>query len=93
MAKVSIKNEGVSFELPDGERLLPYLKKHSSLPFGCEKGRCGTCTCVVLSGEENLNPKSHQEIVTLEGMGGPNSPRNRLACQLRITRGEVVIEY
>lgn len=93
MARVEIKNEGISFELPDGSALLPYAKKHSSIPFGCEKGECGMCACVILSGEENVNQKSLKEIETLARIGAPSSPKNRLACQLRINGGEVVLEY
>jgi ferredoxin len=93
MAKITVKNDNVSFEVPDGELLYPYLEENSSLPFGCKKGRCGTCACVILSGEENLEPKSRDEEMLLAKLGNPSSKRNRLACQLRIKKGEVVIEY
>lgn len=93
MAKVTVKNDNASFEVPDGELLHTYLAENSGLPFGCKKGRCGSCTCVILSGEENIEPKSRDEETLLAKLGTPLSKRNRLACQLRIKTGEVVIEY
>jgi ferredoxin len=93
MAKIIVKNDGVTFEVPDGERLLPYLKEYSNLPFGCENGKCGRCACVILSGSENLNIKTRQEEETLAKIGAPSSKRNRLACQLSANSGTVELEY
>ena len=93
MARVTVKNDGSTFEVPDGDRLLPYLWEHSSFPQGCDDGSTAICACVVLRGEENLSPKTHIEIVTLANARSPNSSRNRLACQIWVMRGEVVIEY
>ena len=93
MAKVAIKNENKEFELPDGARLLEYLQENTQLPFGCTNGECATCACVVLDGNQNLSTKNHNEIVTLQKLNRPNSARNRLACQLYIKKGEVIIEY
>ena len=56
MAKVTILNEGVSFEVPEGARLLDYIKENSSMPFGCESGTCGICICTVVKGMEDLIP-------------------------------------
>lgn len=93
MAKVTVKNENAGFEVPDGARLLHYLWKNSAFPQGCENGTDHTCACVILKGTENLNPKTQQETITLENVGMPNSQRNRLACQIIVLRGEVVLEY
>lgn len=93
MAKIKIKNEGIIIELPDNEHLLHYLDGESGVPFGCRQGKCGACSCVVLSGEENLNSKSRLEEETLAKAGAPTSKRNRLACQLRVNQNEVEIEY
>lgn len=93
MAKVIVKNDGVEFEVPDGSYLLPYLWERTSMPRGCEDGSTTICACVILRGEENLNGKTDVEIATLNKAGAPNSPRNRLACQLYIMKGEVEIEY
>jgi len=91
MAKVTVVNDNVTFEVPDGELLLPFFKENTSMLFGCEKGRCGVCICTVLKGMENLNEKSQQEIAVLHSKNA--YPAQRLACLLRIKRGEVVIEY
>lgn len=91
MAKVTIINDNVSFEMPDGEHLLRFAQEHSSMLFGCGKGRCGICICSVISGMENLNPKSHHEMEVLRTKMA--SDNKRLACQLVVKRGEVVLEY
>ena len=91
MAKVRIRNEDIEFEVPDGEMLAPYAKKNSSMMFGCEKGECGTCVCSVSKGRENVNVKTYKEEITLNSIGAYESAR--LACQIRIKKGEVEIEY
>ncbi|NYZ77516.1 (2Fe-2S)-binding protein [Candidatus Micrarchaeota archaeon] len=91
MGKVTVVNENVTFEVEDGERLLPFFKEHTAMLFGCEKGRCGICICTVLKGMENLNEKSQQEIAFLHSKNA--YPGQRLACLLRIKHGEVEIEY
>ncbi len=93
MAKVTVKNDNLTIEVPDGDRILPYLWERTSFPQGCEDGSTPICACVILKGEENLSPKNHVEIVTLANAGLPNSSRNRLACQVWVMKGEVVIEY
>ncbi len=91
MATVKVVNENVTFEVPDGEHLLPYFKEKTAMLFGCEKGKCGICICTVLKGMENLNEKSQQEIAVLHSKNA--YPGQRLACMLRIKHGEVEIEY
>ncbi len=93
MARVVVKNDGITIEVPDGAHLLPYLWDNTGMPRGCEDGSTPICACVILRGEENLNTKNHTEIVTLANARYPNSSRNRLACQLYIKKGEVEIEY
>jgi 2Fe-2S ferredoxin len=91
MAKVTIVNEGVSFEVPENSRLLDYIKENSGMLFGCENAQCATCICTVLRGEENLLPRNHNEDVTLQNNGA--SQRQRLGCQIWIKKGEIEIEY
>ena len=88
---MTIINEGVSFEVPDNSRLMEHAKEHSSMPFGCESGRCGTCICTVTKGIENLSPKAHEEWALLQKRGA--YPNQRLACQIWVKKGEVEIEY
>jgi len=91
MAKVRIRNEGVEFEVPDGEWLLEYAKRQSNMLFGCEKGECGTCICAISKGKENAEPKTQREELTLAKMGA--YPTQRLACQIKVRKGEIEIEY
>ena len=91
MAKVTVVNDNTTFEVTDGEYLLPYFREHTAMLFGCEKGECGICICTVLKGMENLNEKSQKETETLHSKGA--YPNQRLACQLKIKWGEVEIEY
>ncbi|MDO8553925.1 MAG: 2Fe-2S iron-sulfur cluster-binding protein [Candidatus Micrarchaeota archaeon] len=93
MAKIIIKNEGISFEIPDNARLFPYLLENTSFPAGCDDGTTSICACTIIKGVENLNPKTHNEIVTLAKLNLPNSPRNRLACQIYVKKGEIELEY
>ena len=93
MAKVKVRNDNVTLEIPDGAAILPFLWENTGFPQGCEDGTTAICACVILRGEENVNPKNHNEIVTLQKAGLPNSSRNRLACQLYVKRGEIEIEY
>jgi ferredoxin len=91
MAKVTIRNEGVSFEVPDGSRLMEYAQKNSNLPFGCENGKCGTCICTIIKGMENISPRQHDEWFLLQKRGATSG--QRLACQIWVKKGEVEIEY
>jgi ferredoxin len=91
MAKVTIRNENVTFEVPDGELLMPHAKKHSNMLFGCGKGQCGLCLCHVSKGAENVNPKTANEEQRLVRLAA--YPSQRLACQIKVKKGEVEIEY
>ena len=93
MAKIKVKNDNVHFEIPDGSRLLSYLLEKTGFPAGCNDGTSTICACVILKGDEHLNPKTHNEITTLASAGMPNSKRNRLACQVIVNKGEIELEY
>jgi len=91
IARVRIRNEGVEFEVPDGMLIKDYIKKNSNMLFGCENGDCGTCVCSVTSGSDNINIRTMKEEQTLGRIGA--YPSQRLACQIKIKKGEVEIEY
>ena len=93
MAILIIKNENVELEIPDGDLIIEYLWNNTSFPQGCADGSTSLCSCVILNGEKNLNPKTQAEINTFAKASLPNSPRNRLACQVRILKGTVELEY
>jgi len=90
LAKVRIKNEGTVIEVPDGADLKNYLKD-TGISFGCERGECGVCICAISKGGDNVERKSQREELTLAKIGA--YPTQRLACQLRIKKGEIEIEY
>ncbi len=90
MATIKVRNESRTIDVPDGSKLLEYLKNNSSMLFGCENGECGTCNCAVTKGMENLNPLNEKET---KYFGSLKPASKRLACQLWIKKGEVEIEY
>lgn len=57
------------------------------VPFGCQAGSCGTCVITVETGMENLMPPNELE----EDMGLKDN--ERLACQARIDKGDVVATW
>ncbi len=91
MAKIIIRNEGISIDVPDGAKLLDYIKENSSMLFGCENGQCGTCMCTIMKGRENLNDPTHGEWAYLKSRNATSG--QRLGCQLYVKKGEVEIEY
>lgn len=91
MAKITVKNDDVSFEVPDGSALKNSLQTNSSLMFGCGQGKCGICICSLTHGAENISPKTQDEINLLSKRNA--NPNQRLGCQLRVIKGEVEIEY
>lgn len=56
------------------------------VPFSCEDGRCGTCLVEVIEGSENLSPLNEKE--QLFGL----AENERLMCQARLQKGDVVIQ-
>jgi ferredoxin len=57
------------------------------VPFGCRDGICGTCMIDVVSGKDNLSPL-HQKEKDLQ-----RDESHRLACQCRIKKGDVNIDF
>jgi len=55
--------------------------------FSCRNGLCGTCMIDVLEGEENLSPLTEAEKVL------KRDSKNRLACQCKIEKGNVKIDF
>ncbi len=84
MAKVCMgSNEE---EIADGSDLTLAAEK-LGVPFSCYVGYCASCQVEIVSGEENLTPKTQAEIdMELE-------PKIRLACQCRVKKGNVKIRY
>ncbi|MDD5337640.1 MAG: 2Fe-2S iron-sulfur cluster-binding protein [Candidatus ainarchaeum sp.] len=90
MAKVHIKNENKTVEIPDGSNLVD-LEGKSNVIFACKVGSCGACIATIVSGAENLEPPNETEKIYLDNFApGENK---RLLCQTIIKKGEVTIEY
>lgn len=60
------------------------------ITFGCRSGRCGICAVRIVSGEENLSPRTAREERLFELLG-EDSPAMRLACQSR-AYGDAVLD-
>lgn len=78
----TIRFEGEEREIPDGARCYETCEE-LGMPFGCTEGECGTCTCTVVEGMENLEPLNDKEL----DMGLDEG--QRLACQCIIKSGTV----
>ena len=68
---------------------LSYLDATLPLRFGCCQGTCGTCAIKMISGEENLSPKTRQEKETLCRL---KLNSHRLACQCAVKQGDIIID-
>ena len=82
---------GFSGEEKDFEpgELLRDKCEEMGVPFGCKDGECGCCRIVILEGENNLSKKNEKEKKVL----GNDDPKERLACQTKIMKSTVKIQY
>ena len=91
MAKVTFKSDGKTVDVPDGTPLVQAAEDNgASIAFSCKAGVCVSCLCNINRGMENLSEKTENEKATLEGFGA--KPNQRLACQVKILKGEVEVE-
>ncbi|MEW6748529.1 MAG: 2Fe-2S iron-sulfur cluster-binding protein [Candidatus Micrarchaeota archaeon] len=90
MAKVHIKNEDKTVELPDGASLADLDGKCGVL-FACKAGSCGSCKVKVVKGMENLEAPNDVEQAGLSTFG--SDPSERLLCMCKIKKGEITVEY
>ena len=90
MPKTTFLLQNRSLQVKEGTDLirLPYLDTTVPLKFGCCQGQCGACAIKVISGEENLSPKTKQEKATLSRLK-LNSHRLAFQCALK---GDIVID-
>ncbi len=89
MAKIHIKNENKTIEIPDGSNLTE-LEGKTNIIFACKIGTCGACIATIVNGAENLSVPTETEKMYLDAFGSANK---RLLCQTIIKKGEVSIEY
>ena len=92
MAKVFFKTDNVTYEVEDGTPLMDFCEEEDvSLSFGCTEGTCGVCEVTVLKGQKNLSRITEEEKDYLleedleDGM--------RLACQVKIRKGDVTLKW
>ncbi len=86
MAKLIYKKTGAEKEIADGEKIKTAAEELGVL-FGCEDGICGTCMINIVEGEKNLSEITQPE-KDLE-----RDEKHRLACQCKIKKGKVVIDF
>jgi len=86
MAKIKSKKTGKEVEVKEGEEIRDACFELGVF-FGCRNGLCGSCMIQVEEGEDNLSELTDAEKV-LE-----RDKKNRLACQCKIKKGDVTIDF
>ncbi len=87
MAKLIFKPTGEEKEIEDDSPLQEACEE-AGVPFACTEGVCGTCVIEVEEGMENLSDFTQEE---RDFLG--DQDKERLACQCRIKRGNVKINF
>jgi len=91
-AKITVLPENKQAEIEPGEYIIDASYTAGViLNSACLKCSCGTCAVEVVSGGENLEPLTEKEKAVLEKRG-KNPQQYRLACCVKILKGEVVIK-
>lgn len=86
MAKIINSKTKEEKEIPDGSRIQGACEEFG-LPFQCTNGICATCMIDIVDGEENLSELTEEE-KDLE-----RNKKHRLACQCKIKKGNVEINF
>ena len=79
--------DGSESEVADGEHIKDVCED-AGVPFACEEGICGTCVIEVVDGADNLSSFTEQE---LDFLG--DEENERLACQCRLIKGSVKVNF
>lgn len=91
MPRITFHHSGNHLFLNEGSSLIELEDTgKSEVPFGCRAASCATCLIQVISGGENLNPKTEDEVELLEDFN-LNQDDRRLACQCKIY-GDIEIQ-
>ncbi len=81
-----IINNKKEIEIREGDEISSACET-LGIPFSCYEGTCGICKINILKGEKNLS-----ELTEREKDFGMNK-KNRLACQCKIKKGDVEIDF
>lgn len=81
-----LKTDTQQIEVNDGDKIIAACEQ-LRIPFGCKDGSCGTCLVEVITGMENLSPRSAAEQAEI-----PLAENQRLACQCRLMKGTAWIK-
>ena len=91
MPTVTILPANVSAEVPAGELLLEAGEKAGvEMEAGCFNCSCGTCVVEVVSGMENLDAPTPEELDVLD-QWNRDPEKFRLTCCVRVRAGAVSI--
>ena len=85
--KIIFSHSGETKEMEEGSSITEVCEE-AGVPFACTEGVCGTCVIEVLEGMENLSPFTQEE---KDFLG--EQDRERLACQCKIQKGCVKIQF
>ncbi|MSU62929.1 MAG: (2Fe-2S)-binding protein [Pedosphaera sp.] len=91
MPKVTVLPANVSAEVEPGELLLDAGEKAGvEMEAGCFNCSCGTCVTEVVSGLENLEDPTPEELEVLDSWNR-DPEKFRLTCCVKVKDGDVVI--
>ena len=92
MPKITVLPAAATAEVPAGELLLDAGEKAGvEMEAGCFNCSCGTCVVEVVSGMENLEEPTPEELEVLDGWN-KDPEKFRLACCVKIREGDVTIK-
>ncbi|MCH8068110.1 MAG: 2Fe-2S iron-sulfur cluster binding domain-containing protein [Candidatus Marinimicrobia bacterium] len=86
MAKVISSKSNREVSVENGSEMRDACE-NLGVKFSCRNGLCGTCMIDILEGEENLSPLTEAEKLL------KRDSKNRLACQCKIEKGKVKIDF
>ena len=91
MPKVTILPSNATAEVEPGELLLEAGEKAGiEMEAGCFNCSCGTCVIEVVSGMENLDPPTPEELDVLD-QWNKDPEKYRLTCVVKVKDGDVTI--
>ncbi len=91
MAKVTVLPADVTAEVPTGELLLEAGEAAGvEMEAGCFNCSCGTCVVEVVSGMENLEPATPEELDVLD-QWNRDPEKFRLTCCVKVLDGDITI--